>query len=109
YPGRTIGYELVYPKTKMTEITAHLRGAQVAEVQTAKAESETVMPPAEESTMAQNTESEVQREKPAEVTPAEPEITPAPAVSEESKTTATEQNNNAPAELPKTAGELPMI
>ena len=115
YPGRTIGYELIYPKEKMTEITAHLGGAHAAEVKTAQTETQTVTPqaPAEESQMAQNEEnkeSEVQREKPAEVTPAPaPEPTPAPAVSEEKSTTAAEQNNNAPAELPKTAGELPLI
>jgi len=122
YPGRTIGLEFLYPKAKMADINAHLIGTQPAAVQTAAVETQSTVPQSsDENTIAQDqdTEAQVQPEPLAEVTPQlltppvltpvtpeEPEAT-APATDQE--TAMTEQNNTTPTELPRTAGELPLL
>src|SRR5215471_7765864 len=64
YPGRTIGLEFLYPKSKMKDIDAHLIGTQRATIQTAAVETQSTLPQSsEENAIAQNTEPEVQREK----------------------------------------------
>src|SRR5689334_549875 len=113
YPGRTIGLEFVYPKETLAQITAHLKGAETSTVQTAEfSEPETFVTepngepaPMTESKVEQTTDQDLERAKPVE-----PE--PAPAMDE--NTTATDENANANngntgEELPKTAGELPLI
>jgi len=112
YPGRTIGYEFLYPKDQKAEIAMHAPGARAATVQTAEMiQTEAPVVPApstiEEETTTQTVE--VQREKPSEPAVTEPEETaPAP---EAAPSTVEE----APAEtphgesLPATAGELPLI
>jgi hypothetical protein len=113
YPGRTIGLEFIYPKETRAEITAHMHGAEAATVLTAaensdQNESLSQQPSEEPAPMAQDnkapaTDQEVQQEKPAE--PA-----PAPAVEDNTTPTTESDNNTAPAEeLPKTAGELPLV
>jgi cell division protein FtsN len=125
YPGRTIGYEFIYPKDQMSEIASHRPGAQSAEIQTAQLnETETFTQEAQpqeevvttpqaqttdeavvdESTQtAQTTDTEIQREKPTDTT-SEEAVAPAPA----------DEDNEAaeePAEetLPSTAGELSLL
>jgi hypothetical protein len=117
YPGRLRGLEFVYPKQQAKEIAQHAREPILTEASVAKSENppvaeeqpsvaenvapEPVQRPADEglsTQIAQNgnepnlkSESEeVQREKPAET----------PVVTEEA---------NPARELPKTAGELPLI
>jgi len=113
YPGRTIGYEFVYPKDKHNEIMAHLVGAQPAVVETAQALPEALPEetPAPTDQIAQNTEPEVQREKPAEPEATEPAPAPTTDMTEktEPETSAAPENNAAPSELPRTAGELPLL
>jgi len=115
YPGRTIGLEFVYPKETFAEITAHLNGAQTATVQTAEfSEPETFITepngepaPMPESNVDQSTE-ELERAKPAE-----PETPAAPAVDENTTPTTDESanpnNETTGEELPRTAGELPLL
>ncbi len=126
YPGRLIGQEFIYPKSQALEIARHSREPILAtdgdihdvaalNVETVRPLGETTTvtkaepapiteekpsiteQPEEQPAIAENTESnlktepEVQREKPAE--------TPAAAAP------VTEENR----ELPKTAGELPLI
>src|SRR5262249_54028707 len=100
YPGRIIGYEFIYPKEKMTEITAHLLGAERATIQTTQAQPQTV--PAEteqinseQDTMAQNVQPEVQRE-PSDTGVTEPESTPVPQETTAPAETQT-PNTNMPA------------
>ena len=102
YPGRTIGFEFLYPKKEMREITAHLKGKEPVEVQSAQYEKETYSPqPTEEAVQpqpqqsAQSTVPEVQRATPPEA--------------EQNNTTVTPPSSEVPAELPRTAGELPLI
>jgi len=120
YPGRTIGYHFLYRKEKMTEISAHLVGAE-STVQTAQVQhesfqtepgSEQVAP--DQGTMAQNSQSEqseIERQKPADTAVTEPEPAPAPMQSDNAAATQESDtgNSNMPAQLPKTAGELPML
>ena len=119
YPGRLRGLEFVYPKEQRLEISRHGReSVQTASVITTKSENNVVLeekPSVAESTpsvekteeesvqIAQNDNTstlksepeEVQREKPAEETQ---------AVTEEKKTEPAKTE-----ELPRTAGELPLI
>ena len=133
YPGRTIGYHFLYRKEKMTEITAHLGGAEPATVQTAQVQQESFqtepsseqVAPGSKNTMALNNFSvgefsgenfsslRLHRQKPADTAVTEPEPAPAPLQSDSDNAAATQEsdtgNSNMPAELPKTAGELPML
>src|SRR5262249_34884819 len=53
YPGRQIGLQFIYPKAKMTEITAHLIGTHPGEVQTAQVQTQSVVTePEQEQTQA---------------------------------------------------------
>ena len=116
YPGRLDGLEFLYSKKEKAEIAAHAPGAQPA-LQTAELEeTETFTPQAPEATTMPapvEDQIEVNREKPADVTPTE-EVTPAPT--EEEHAAAPEeaaQPEEAPAtsseSLPATGGELPML
>ena|SRR5579884_742316 len=126
YPGRLIGYEFIYPKAEMRQITAHLIKNAPAEVQTAQAgpenyttapSDEEVTQPAEQGAIAQNTEpeaqpQEIQREKPSDMdVQAEPESTPSQTdqTTSEQMNQETTANSDMPAQLPKTAGELPLL
>ena len=111
YPGRDIGLEFLYSKAEREQIALHAPGAR-ATIQTA----ELTMPPAptepavvapepvveetpavtEETQIAQNTEPEIQREKPADTE----------AVAQD---TSVNDNNNNQTALPATAGELPLL
>jgi len=121
YPGRTIGYHFLYRKEKMNEISAHLVGAE-STVQTAQVQHESFQtePGSEQLTPDQgaiaqnsqtdmNSQSEIERQKPADTAVTEPE--PAPAQSDNSAAMQQSDTGNSkmPAELPKTAGELPML
>jgi len=117
YPARVIGLEFIYPKEQMTEIASHMGPAPAvtataAVVAPVVSEPEAVITPEPEETVqiAENqgsqdlkTEPEIVREKPAE----EPVLTEQqPAVTEpETQQTAV----NEAKELPRTAGELPLI
>jgi hypothetical protein len=110
YPGRLDGLEFLYSKEEKAEIAAHAPGAQPAQIQTAELEeSETVTPQAPEATTMPapgEEQTQVEREKPSEVTPSE--APPAPAE---------EQNAAAPEavpatgneSLPATGSELPLL
>ena len=115
YPGRLDGLEFLYSKEQKAEIAAHAPGAQSA-IQTAKLEeTETFTPQAPEATTMpapSEEQTQVDREKPAEVMPSE-EAAPAPAEEEnaaaqpapEESTAATESGES----LPTTGSELPML
>jgi len=138
YPGRNRGFEFVYPDDQAKQIAQHQGGATGASTATAANASPVSEPAAQEQNtlpdIAQNqtdtlkSESEIQREKPAEtpsvteqpaeqptesaaVQPIEPaapaEAVTEPAVQPTEQSTATTQNNAT--ELPRTAGELPLI
>jgi len=120
YPGRLIGYQFIYPKEKQAEITAHMTGAQPAVVRTAQEApqpslEESTPASAEESTIAQNTQPaqpEAQREKLADTTAAQPEAAPEPMPehnANENVATGTENSAAPSSELPRTAGELPLL
>ncbi len=112
YPGRLNGLEFIYPEDQMAKIATHLKGAAGATTQTAavapapqpeQVEPEPTPLAEEESTeiaQADLGESEIQREKPTE---------------ESTEPVAEEPPNTAPAaeesarELPRTAGELPLV
>jgi LPXTG-motif cell wall-anchored protein len=113
YPGRLDGLEFLYSKEQKAEIAAHAPGAQPA-VQTAELEeTETFTPQAPEATTMpapSEEQTQVDREKPSDVTPSEP------APTEEEHAAAPEeaaQPEEAPAtsseSLPKTGSELPML
>jgi hypothetical protein len=116
YPGRLIGLEFVYPKETQQEIMAHVVGNEaVRTAQNAEPENFVQQPngepaPTVPNTIAQKTEPVVQREKPAEPEPATAEPTGAEPQTAPSDNAKTEAGNTAPAEeLPRTAGELPLI
>jgi hypothetical protein len=116
YPGRNIGLEFIYPKEQAAEIAKHM--LEPAPTETAVTEEAAVIPPpAEEQTQI------AQNEVPQELPRTEPEVEPVapaetqPSVSEES-TTITEEPvstdtegpvSTEPEELPRTAGELPLV
>lgn len=109
YPGRTIGLEFIYGKEQLSTIALHMRTQTIQTAEVSKSENTAVLEkpsvteplpteadeqPAEQPTqIAQNdnsslkTDTDVDREKPSET----------PAATEETK------------ELPRTAGELPLI
>jgi len=125
YPGRTSGLEFVYPKDQALEITAHSGGKSLP-INTGVARNE---PVANDTPIAQNEpvsqggdlsdqdliaqneqpsdlkaeSNEVIREKPAETTP-EPAVEAPP-----SATPQQSERENAAGELPRTAGELPLL
>lgn len=124
YPGRVIGYQFLYPKEQMAEITAHLHGEGPAQVLTAQnAETKPVVPQtSEESTsssseqvvvapdsesVASSSESDLQREKPSEMT--SQADTNLPSAEETAQAQTSEPDQPTPAELPRTAGELPLL
>lgn len=99
YPGRTIGFEFIYPESQLTEIAAHSNGRSIT---TAVARVEPAPPVTEE---RQEAVVEPVQEAPAPAiaenqAPVE-EAAPAP---EEPAVTQTASN-----ELPRTAGELPLL
>lgn len=115
YPDRNTGLQFLYPKQQMAEITAHLMERNSVETQTAEAQP---APPqnSEEASQAatasapaevQSSPAEVEREKPSAVTP-DNSMTNDENVSSEPEV-QTAQNTPAPTELPKTAGELPLL
>jgi hypothetical protein len=117
YPGRLDGLEFLYSKKEKAEIAAHAPGAQPA-VQTAELEeTETFTPQVPEATTMPapvEDQIEVEREKPADVTPSE-EVTLAPTTEEEHVMAPEEaaQPEEAPAtsseSLPATGSELPIL
>ena len=119
YPGRLIGYDFIYPKAKMTEITAHLIGekpavqtAQVERVEGPEASTESTSNTAEQDNlMAENSGQEVQRQKPSETATVDSSTTDTQASEQSDVTTeAPAAQNTEPAkELPRTAGELPLL
>jgi len=117
YPGRTIGYEFVYPKEQKAEIAMHGPNSRTVATQTAAvSEPETrttePAPVAEPEIKNGDLEAEIEREKPSEPVVAEAP-TPAPVVEEvpaAEPTMSESQNQGTPGEtLPSTAGELPLI
>ena len=111
YPDRTTGFQFLYPKHQMTEISAHLINRNEVETQTAQAQPAPETAPAPAVTAEDQSNQSEAREKPSDVT------------SDNSTTTDQndQQNANAepdvqseqaaaqPTELPKTAGELPLL
>lgn len=109
YPGRLNGLEFIYSKEQRQEIAAHAPGAranvQVAqnmpaepspEVEATPMPEEEIVTPAVPEEQTLKSETEVTREKPSEEQAATAEEQPATAETHEE-------------ELPKTAGELPLI
>jgi hypothetical protein len=116
YPGRLDGLEFLYSKEQKAEIAAHAPGAQSA-IQTAELEeNETFTPQAPEATTMpapSEEQTQVDREKPADVTPSE-EVAPAPAATQpDEEAAAAPEESTAPTEsgesLPTTGSELPML
>jgi hypothetical protein len=118
YPGRLNGLEFLYSKEQKAEIAAHAPGAQPA-IQTAELEeTETFTPQAPEATIMpapSEEQTQVVREKPAEVMPSE-EAAPAPAEEENAAAQPDEEAAAAPAaateseeSLPATGSELPIL
>src|SRR5262245_30050111 len=107
YPGRLDGLEFLYSKEEKAEIAAHAPGAQPAQVQTAAVEeSETLTPQAPEVTTTPaptEEQTQVDREKPSEVTPSE--ATPAESAQPEEAPASTGSHES----LPATGSELPML
>jgi len=107
YPGRNIGLEFIYPKEQALEIAKHMQPVPAPE--TAVTQEAAVIPPAEEPTQI------AQNEIPQEIPKTEPEVEPVkpaetqPSLSEESPTTTEQTVANQPEELPRTAGELPLV
>jgi hypothetical protein len=117
YPGRLIGLEFVYPKEKKAEIMAHVsRNEAVRVAQNAEPENFIQQPngepaPTAPSKIAQNTQPEVQREKPAEpaTSAAEPITAPGQQTAPTAKAKANAGKTAPVKELPRTAGEMPLI
>ena len=112
YPGRIDGLEFIYSKSERAEIAAHGPGTQRAEIQTAELIQEEVapveepMPAVDESASIKqdDVDNDVLLEKPAEPEPApvaeEAAVEEAPVMAD---------SEPAPAALPNTAGELPLL
>jgi hypothetical protein len=118
YPGRLDGLEFLYSKEQKAEIAAHAPGAQPA-IQTAELEeTETFTPQAPEATTMpapSEEQTQVDREKPAEVMPSEQPTTldeePAAAQPDE-EAAAAPKESTAPESgesLPTTGSELPLL
>ena len=114
YPDRSTGFEFVYSKHQMGEITAHLINGnevitQTAQIQTSAPETSEI-PAAQEATVpatTQNDTSDLDREKPSAVTS---EDSASDQNSNETANTQVAENSSpAPSELPRTAGELPLL
>ena len=113
YPGRTIGLEFIYPKDQAQEIALHTGGAVTATASTVKQEEST---PIAEKPSTPITEQAVVKEEP------QPEPENLPEVQQEQQTQVQIAENTPVAppqapqealpetrELPRTAGELPLI
>src|SRR2546422_8419007 len=103
YPGRTIGLEFIYSPQQLQEIAAHQGGRSLTSLS-----AEVIPAPAEEPT-------QIAEAQPTEIPRAEPEVAPEPQVQEPvseppAVSEPAPEPEPAPAEeLPKTAGELPML
>jgi hypothetical protein len=111
YPGRLDGLEFLYSKEEKAQIAAHAPGAQPAVVQTAAVqESETLTPEAPAAVEAPTApaaveeQTDVDREKPSEVTPSDTTPTDESAQPEEAPA-----STGTPDSLPSTGSELPML
>jgi hypothetical protein len=100
YPGRTIGLEFIYSPEQLQQIAAHQGGRSVTTLT-----AEVIPPPAEEpAQIAEAQPTEIPRAEPA------PEPQAQEPVSEPPAAEPAPEPEPAPAEeLPKTAGELPML
>jgi hypothetical protein len=116
YPGRTIGLEFVYPKKQALEIAAHAKQPVRSEAPVAesaaitKSETTTITEEkpsvVEESTPAEAVVEPEPQTEPTQIAEAQPEKLPeAPAIREEAPAPVSAPER----ELPRTAGELPLI
>jgi hypothetical protein len=109
YPGRLIGLEFVYPKEQAAEIALHMRGTAVTETAAIVTKQEESTPIAEKPT---SSEQAVVSEEPnvAQNEP-QPEVQPEQQTEVQiaQNTTVTPPEVQETRELPRTAGELPLI
>jgi hypothetical protein len=106
YPGRTIGLEFIYPKQQLLDIAAHQGGRSIT-----TAVAEVIPAPIEEPVqIAENQPpAELPRAEEPAVVEEQPVQQPEPAVSEAPAEPAPAPEPEPAQELPKTAGELPII